>query len=415
MEHVYKHATSSRAKAVLKDLMEVLKENGFDYDTPTVKHTVAGLYGYGSWSAMMQEVGTHAANGPEDYQLSEKNSAARRECQLKALCASGLTVGFAEYLLDRLKPTSRAVGRTSTTDGLRHLEGSSSQYHPLRLLNCYRQFDERFIQQGKPTGELYDIVKAYRGWLNAQDQPHLNALDLKKVSFEELTSSLQMRSPHDLRYLIDATGCCPPEYSFRDMASNAPHYSRGHVHYIHFGKNAFPSPFSDAGIEGAYIRLKYNYEPEQVLSNAVQLLFVCSDSLGHDLTASPESSLMSLLRGYFFSYNAETNGKLHPLWAHEKSSSRPDHDPNRDPWPGFIKAPLYSAMSALKAFHDRSVSISDHICGDMPLSARRAISRAVSEYQIYEAVQYLDENGVLVRVLGGARDNATIDLSVSAG
>jgi hypothetical protein len=414
MEHVYKHASGSRAKAVLKALMEVLNENGVDYDTPTTKHTVARLYGYGSWNAMMHDVGVADVNGPEDYELSKMDQVSRRAFQVQVLVESGLTRGFADYLLSRLKPTSRASGNTLTADGHWDFNGPPSRYHPLRLLDCYRRFDELFIQQGKPTEELYDVVKAYRTWLDGQDKTSLNALDLLSITVQDLISQLQARSSHDLSYIIDATRCSPPEYSFKELAANAPQYSRSRVHYIHFGTNAFPSPFSDAGIEGAYIELKYNYEPDQIFSNAVQILFVCSDSSECGPTASPELSLMSLLRGYFFSYDAETNGPFHPLWAYEKSSSHADRDLTCDPWPAFIREPLYAGLSALKAFHDRSVSITDRICGDIPLTTRRAITRAVGENRIFEAVDYLDEKGALVRVLGGEPEGTVRQLPVAS-
>jgi hypothetical protein len=392
MNHAYSLATLSRPKAILQDLIDIAAEAEIDFDTSRAKEAVAAMLGYETWKSLKRSIGS--VDGPEDYQLGSPELETRRAAQMAALRSLGFDHGQSVYALEQLRPTSRALGHTAAGHDLMPSAGKPSDYHPTRLEACLDGFYDILGNHNRDDGGMswYDINRIVKAWYQGQNDRTFSDFDRETIEQDLLPSRFGRCSFGRTDFLHDARDCKPPQYGFADMTAQIPHFARGRTHYVHFGANAFPSPYPGIGIEGAYVALLYKYEENQALPNEVCVHFVCSGETVSGNRHCAEEAIY-LARGVSYSYNAEIF--TDPLTAREDDGSG-------DKWGPYLRAPLYAALSAIKAFSDRAVTITNAVCGGMTSERKMALYRSASEHRLNEARVMHYGPAALVRILGSA-------------
>ncbi|MCS4089178.1 hypothetical protein [Rhizobium sp. BK176] len=397
--------SDARPRAVAKDLVQIAKELGLKLSTTASQAISSQLFGYESWHDLQTRVGSNEQPGPEDDELTEHQFSARRLSQLHHLRLGGFPDGKIKMVLDRLRPTARAQrGGTART---LVAYPAAERYHPNRVADIWFRIDEHCENFNRDFDYYYsEAVEILGEWARGRGLLFLDRVlcedagGATETALESILEDTRKRG-----WIIDASSLSDLDTAqFCDeILTCVPNDWHHAAIYVHLGRNAFPSPYQDCGVEGVYLGIDID-ETDRGCPQAfnVSAMVVCSepdypDRWGDGGTARSVGIRMrdNLRNGYTAFY---TKGEHDLAGCIEHSLSDKESEEDRQ-WAPFLSAPIYASMNALGRFFAGSVAVS--VAVQSPSSKiQTKISRSVTETQFEAAVANWEGNSFCVRILG---------------
>lgn len=412
-EVVYNLLNDVRARNVAKDLAKLAKQQGISVKLPSVQNAVAKMMGHADWKVMLASIGITPSTGPEDHELDEIALAVRRAQQISSLKALGFDAGHAEDVLAKLRPTGRTSASVATAGRLAVIQ-TGRDYHPMRVAELW---EELFHSLPGFAGFGEDLEERLATW--AQQRPMLSMdrsfclLDNGEVAgkidtfFEVL---------NETGVVLDASALAKELATHElsdDVYTDIPKAYHAGV-YVHFGANAFPSPYRDAGVEGAYVNYHHYSDGVAGTPDSVNVLLVCSNPFQLDNGWNDGSPMMkddlqevrNLLRGAWVEFSPGEDETL----ADGIQNFEKEHEEEAEPgqgWAEYIKAPAIAALHAVRLVAACKLVPSDAVTRDTPEALVRRLERTTTEDQFLKAAAN-DERTPVVRYLGRAAPEATV-------
>ncbi|MNU47194.1 hypothetical protein D3C71_360760 [compost metagenome] len=392
----YRMNSETRARNVLKDLSRIAREDGLGVKNPALQHAVAGIFGYEGWKELLASIGGHDQVGPEDNQLEAGALAARRELQVTELERIGFPSVRARDVLAKLRPTGRTDEALKAERRLPVIR-TTFDYHPNRLQRTWQSLNEFHKGFDGYFGTGEELLEEWGR--NLPMLPADRAVCMRGGSLNETFIEFGF-DVIEGGYMFDASAAVSKLADREvtvDTCLGIPEPYRDGV-YVHFGANAFPSPYRDVGVEGAYVHLYYGTDYGDHIASpypeSVDVKLVCSDPFKQDHYDEEGSlrdhlqELRNLLRGPTFSFS--------PFENHTPSSElHCETEEEGEYWLPYALAPVTAAVNAVRAFVDGAVRIIDAVPDDMSREDVRRIERASTERKFLEAVKAADERLVV--------------------
>ena len=389
--------SDARAKKVLKELSALLVEVGIKTPVGSRKDAVGRLFGYGSWADMLDALDGEADLGPEDHKLDADSLSIRRRIQGDAV--RPLLVGriLAEDLIERLRPTGKTEQSIKAFGRVRSIS-NWMDYHPLRLDRIWEEIDrlhER-CDGSEYDGSSHGAAVMLAGWSATRANLALDqwfaGSSLERVSDRIDKFSKTSILTSDWRIpgcLIDASAALA-DLKGRPFSHNLLRGPRPMTAYVHLGPNAFPSPYSDVGVEGAYI----TFEDSDVWNSATpsaRAVLVCSvphrgvvGNEGDPDAGVPRDRLQAL--------RDQLRGVTAMVLSHHTGTPDADHDTLADSpdiffeslddeaaWSSRASAPIMAALHALRQVRTSSVLLPQGFAGG---GAGTMIERATTNAEV---------------------------------
>lgn len=404
----YHMSNAKRATNVLKDLSRLAKEYGSKAKPLLLKQATAELFCYGSWVELESWIGTDPGTGPEDHELSPENLLSRSSRQIKAVMSLGFSEEIAEAMLVKLKPTGRQPGEHQINN--HHRYANIGDYHPNRFLDMW---SELFSPMGKFDEDLFDVEDELKEW--AKDRPmlsHDKELCLRPGGDNETDIEYIFDVLDEAGFILDGSAIA------RQMSE--PAISDGHcrnipepyrITYVHFGPNAFPSPYRDVGIEGAYVRFHFeDSATPETPADSIEVRVVCSlpFEAGSDwVDAGPMyyDELMSIrdhLRGVIFPVEGSGVNIMRSSLKYFRNCgvSSETYGGALVDWVDYLEAPSTAALNIIRGVIDKAFMIYDVPSTNMSEGSAKKFSRAATEKKFLAMAKDNQDRYPIVRFLG---------------
>lgn len=413
---VYRMNNDTRVKKVLKDLSRLLKEAGVDAKNSHLQVAVARIFGYGSWSDLNESIGGHMKTGMEDNELDAVTLAVRKEAQKAAIARLGMTEDAASQALERLRPTGR-VGAAVNVARRIATTRNGDDYHPMRLRNLWDHMHEFEADFDGYFSTVEDMLSA---WAERRPLIALDQVVCKRYEGENETNlDIMFDVSESVGFILDASRLVaehPVTEIDRTMLEVEGIYA-DHVMYVHFGANAFPSPYPEVGVEGAYVSRYFGGGKQRqtgtLMPDTIDIMFVCSTPYRADFPETGEYAaedsmleLRNLLRGASLSISpgedvsleAVIEGMRNPDLQQEKSW--PGHSETTGAenaaWADYMAAPFVAALNAVKVASMKATKITDSAPGGLGAAEMRRLERAVTDAAFLKVASGL-EGEIVVR------------------
>lgn len=255
------HMTSdTRARTCAKLLKTELAAFNKPVTLKASQDLVSRMYGYEGWRDLINRLGDEQS--PDDHLVSDDERSARFATQLSVLAGeAGLVDETAKLIISRLGLTGstheqaeRAVSLIDYTDAL----------HPLRFMTG--------VAKGAMFGQLTSAAASSAKALSREigglgmDDYHVPFDNLTDWDAADFTAAAEIViATHRGGIILDIEGSLGEVKAGPEVAlplSVKPEMDR--PIYVHFGPNAYPSPFFGCGIEGAYVQLQAGADPIKV-------------------------------------------------------------------------------------------------------------------------------------------------------
>ncbi|WP_327210281.1 hypothetical protein [Rhizobium leguminosarum] len=368
----YRMKNDIRAKKVLKDLSRMLKEAGVETKHARLQDAVAGLFGYKNWAELNGSIGGMMKDvGPEDHELEPAALFVRKAAQASAIESLGVPKEKAVEMLAKLRPTGRAGGSVEASRRV-PVVSTRHDYHPYRLYGAWADL-EAFVDDF--DGSSYGAEELLASWSEGRGMHPLDAEVCRRPSSEnEFNIDSALAVVWDSHLIVDASAMIDVLAAPVDEATfeALPDAYREDI-YVHFGVNAFPSPYPHVGIEGAYVKIDASDEPgEPPVSVGVKI--VCSSPF-HEMLDHAEppledvmQNLRDLMRGPYIGFNPSGGETfLDGLAAFSEEEGE-----NAARWTDYVTMPMAIALNAVKALASGKVPVADAVLDDSLPRWRRA-------------------------------------------
>jgi hypothetical protein len=390
----------TRAKKVLKDLSRMLKEAGIETKHPKLQAAVAGIFGYGSWKELDGSIGGMTKNiGPEDHELEPATVAVRKAAQLAAISGLGIAEDKAAEMLSKLRPTARAGGAVEASRRV-PVVSTQNDYHPYRLYGAWADL-EAFVDDF--DGTTYGAEELLASWAEGRRMLPLDAAVCGRQSSEnEFNIDTALSVVWETHLVVDASAmidklAMPVDEKMFENMSDAYH---GDI-YVHFGVNAFPSPYAHVGVEGAYVTIDESDEPgEPPVSVGVKI--VCSSPV-HELLDHSDApledvvqNLRDLMRGPYLNF-APSEGET---FFDALAAQAEEDGESAMRWAEFVALPMAMALNAVKVLTVGQVPVADAVLDELNPKVAARLERATTDEKIMRVVEDFDPGHVIVRYLG---------------
>lgn len=403
----YNMLNDVRARQVAKDLSKIAKEHGLRVKLPTVQDTVAHLMGHADWKTMLAGIGASPIAGPEDHELDDIALAVRRTEQASAIKTLGFEASEADDVLTKLRPTGRAAASVANAGRLAVIH-TTNDYHPMRFAALW---EELFHSIPGFTGSPDDVEKRLAVW--AKQRPML-PIDREFCLRENDTVVGQIESVFETldetAIVLDASAIAQSlstqELTQETYSKIPTSYQR--ATYVHFGANAFPSPYRDTGVEGAYVSyLSYTPQSKLDVPDSVSIMLVCSAPFQVDNAWEDGSSMMkddmqelrNLLRGAWFDFEPSAGETL----ADGTANFGGEEDRNQEDgqiWSYYLQAPATAALHAIKLLAERKITPVDAVPHELSEAFVRRLERTKTDDQFLKAAATNDERTPIIRYMG---------------
>jgi hypothetical protein len=400
----YRMNSDARVKKVLKDLGRILKEMGVETKLPRLKTAVAGIFGYAGWDTLEASIGGNAAVGPEDHDLEAAALSIRRSVQVAALARLVATDERAEEVLARLRPTGRAAGAVAEMPRV-SVVSTGLDYHPCRVSRVWDDLYELVDDFDGSSSGAEDLVAA---WSDSHSMHPLDLAVCRRASSENEMNLDTVFGVTDGSHVIVDASALAGDLAAREVDKDTfkgigPAY--GKDVYVHFGANAFPSPYMHAGVEGAYVSgLDGSTDgSEDGLPDSVVVKLVCSmpfqDTVSFDDVSllDPVQNLRDHLRGPYlevFPSDGVDYKKAVRRFRGRKN------DVEAAAWADYVAAPAAAALNAVKMIASRECAVADAVLGALKPEVSARLERSTTEKRLLSTVSKFDEGEMLVRYLG---------------
>jgi hypothetical protein len=397
--------SDARPRAVAKDLVQIAKEQNLKLTVTSAQALSARLFGYQNWHDLQKSIGTDGRLGPEDNELTEAELSARRSTQLQHLRLGGFSETGIEIVLNKLRPTAR--GQSAGVARALVAYPGEERYHPNRIADVWFRIDEHCENFDRDFDHYYsEAVDILREWARGRD-----LLVLDRVLCEDVGGATEtalesiLEDTRKRGWILDASTISDLDASEfgEEILTSVPKDWHHAALYVHLGKNAFPSPYADVGVEGVYLGIDID-ETDRECPRAfnVSAMVVCSEPdypnrWGYGGADRSVGIRMrdNLRNGYTAFYTA---GEDNLAGCIDYSLSDESTDEDRQ-WAPFLSAPIYASMNALGRFFAGSLVATDAI---PPTSSTilTKIGRSATESQFGAAVANWEGDSFCVRILG---------------
>ena len=256
----FRMVSDSRARRVARDLRDLLKSEGVSVGLTRAQALTANLYGYGSWSALIADLGSDFSLDDPDESEDEVDGRFRRA--LSVVLGALPSVPAAQRLLAALQPTNRANAAAQRAMLVELV--NPDVYHPVRLKRLVEETEEVLCAfqdlERDAGGPFTDADAIERSGRAAHEvvEAAIAAEDLTLLPYDAYAVLQRRLLPlYAASTRVEAGACAivDAEAVSLDLAARAiPDLSDPADHYVHLGALRLPSPYPGLGIEGCYVR-----------------------------------------------------------------------------------------------------------------------------------------------------------------
>jgi hypothetical protein len=397
----YRMKNDARAKKVLKDLSRMLKEAGVETKHPRLRDAVGAIFGYRNWEQLDASIGGMMKNlGPEDHELDAAHLASRKASQIAALTRIGVAEDRATDILAKLRPTGRTAEAVASSRRI-SLVSTGFDYHPYRLHRAWYDLPEMERDfDGSTSGAEDSLVE----WAERRRMHPLDAAVCVRDSSEnEENLDTALRVTHDSHIIVDVSAVVD-DLAERDNGDEvflglAAMNERDL--YVHFGANAFPSPYPHVGVEGAYVTCsKQGGTAGQ--TGLVEVKIACSMPFRNmlDLEDMPlEDAWQDIrdhLRGPYIAFDVAEGQTFEEGLA----SFAEKEGIEAASWSRFLEKPILAALNGVREMAMKEQVVADAVFGELEPSVAARLERATTEEKLLSTVAKFDEGQMMVRYLG---------------
>lgn len=256
----FRMVSDSRARRVARDLRDLLKSEGVGVSLTRAQALTANLYGYGSWPALLADLGADFSLDDPDESEDEVDGRFRRA--LGVVLGALPSLPAAQRLLAALQPTNRAnvAAQRATLVEL----ANPDAYHPVRLKRLVEETEEVLCAfqdlERDVGGPFTDADAIERSGRAAHDvvEAAIAGEDLTLLPYDAYAVLQRRLLPlYAAATRVETSACAivDAEAVSLDLAARViPDLSASADHYVHLGALRFPSPYPGLGIEGCYVR-----------------------------------------------------------------------------------------------------------------------------------------------------------------
>ena len=400
--------SDARPRSIAKDLSALASETGIKLSLTTSHKVVATMLGYDNWKHMLSEVGAPGRPGPEDSELTADDRSSRHAAQIKALDDVGIPKELQSGFLDRLRPTSRSDAAAPPARSLSGRPRNSFEYHPERVANAWFRLQEHCENNDRDfEGYFTDAMDIMKEWADGRHLSDLDRILLDDVG-ENTTSALDamLTDPSRWGVIVDASAMSnlDSEALLDDTFPHFPKNMETAALYVHLGRNAFPSPYRDVGVEGVYLEMNVKETLDGPGSGfSIAASVVCSEPSYPDRYTSRDVSVNlplyfrdQLRNGgtQFYSRGEDEN-----LESEIESAKGRDSDPEDSAWAPFIGGPIRAALNAVHLMYGRAVPVHD-VVPRLTAAEKAQLERTTTDAQFLKAAARLGEERLCIRALG---------------
>lgn len=396
-----------RAETVAKDLKRILVEVRHPLVLGKCREATARMYGYSDWRSLTTSLG--GAASPDDADVSLEMQALRHEAQTAVLEGLGLPRAVAETVRARLSPTGR--GREDTQI-LRPVSlDLTEQYHPCRLQAAVESV-VRNSRGAAASGGLIPIFDEVDAWAQDTALLPLDAMALQGDRFEDLYDQARAILEGEGR-ILDAS-MVSADLASMDIGDT---YYSGEwkdlpTTYVHFGTNAFPSPWPGCGIEGCYITI--NDPGTHRDDRSIDAFFVVSHEtapdphlgIGEEFTGGRFDDFVHANRHVLATASGDLDDKnvAQPVRLADVVVGLGDTEHQReyvDAWRPYLQAPFAAAWNALRAWAEGTMPTRFGFVSDLPEELFSRMARARTAEQRARIVkEVIAEGEPVIQFLG---------------
>lgn len=403
----FKMKCIKRAETVAKDLKKVLVEVQHPHVLGKCRDATARMYGYPDWRSLTDALGDTVS--PDDADVDEEARARRHAVQIAVLERLGLKRPVAETVRARLSPTGRG-GMDAKI--LRPVSLSMvEQYHPHRMHEAVGSV-VRNSRGDAASGGLISVFDEVDDWAQDTALLPLDDMALHGDRFEDLYDHARTILDGEGRILDASTVSAKLALSDIENELYSGEWKPLPTTYIHFGTNAFPSPWPGCGIEGCYVTV---VDPGELRDDrAIDVSFVVSPEtapdpglgMGEEFTGGRFDEFVHanrhLVAGAYG--DLDENGvarsvRIADVVAGLEGTEHPEE--YVDAWRPYLKAPWAAAWNALRAWIEGTLPTRFGLISDLPEEIFAKMARARTEAQRARVVKEVADVGELaIQFLG---------------
>lgn len=408
----YRMKNDIRAKKVLKDLSRMLKEAGVETKHARLQDAVAGLFGYKNWAELNGSIGGMMKNiGPEDNELEPAAQAARKASQTVALVRLGVDEAKASELLAKLRPTGRTAEAVASARRVA-VVSTGLDYHPYRLHRAWGDLFEMTPGFDGSTSEAEDRLTAWA------DRRRMHPLDAavcgRNSSDNEENIDTALGVTHDSHFVIDVSAVVE-DFAQRDVGEGdlrglSDKYGRDI--YVHFGANAFPSPYPHVGVEGAYVTCSGG---SAGTPDTIAVKITCSMPFRHmlDFDDVPLRDVWQNLRDHLRGPSVIFEPSEGETLADGLAFFVDQEGIEASLWSPFLKEPALAALNAVRQLAVKEQVVADAVFDELEPAVAARLERSTTEEKLLSAVAKFSEGQMLVRYLGRSAPSSEVTTEAS--
>lgn len=412
---LYRMMNDARARSVAKDLQQIATELGMKLGLTSSQRLTAVLMGYSDWRHLQSEIGNisppatadgiPSASGPEDNELTPQQLTDRISFQSAVLLRAGFPENRVQEVLARVRPTGRSRD-TAARQVVAYPQ--SERYHPNRLGNAWSSLHEHCVHSNREfEGFYYEAINILQDWAAGRTLGKLDQEVIANVGDETLTNlEVMMSDAGERGWLIDASALQGLDATRIDGATltSFPNDWNSDAVYVHLGRNAFPSPYGDVGVEGVYLEVDRTETTGSPTEFHICATLVCSEppypqsNYEADNCRNPAIRFRDNLRCMNTMFYAEGEDDLQSSIDYKRSERANASD---NAWADFLSAPINTAMNALGIYLRREVPIFDAV-PNVSQAIRKRVERAATDKQFFSAVEEAEADNAFSRALAAA-------------
>lgn len=285
--------------------------------------------------------------------------------------------------------------------------GNLDQYHPHRSRKAWQALEEHCENRDIDFDTYYyTAAEMLSEWgsrrnLTTQDQAMLHDVNWLECLLEDRCGeAVDHTIILDARSIVAGLNSEEVDETIFDSFPRKKSNSRNGYYYVHFGPSAFPSPFTDIGVEGAYVDVSINPGKESGMDVSVTL--VCSDPYADLLEPEENKSAGMYLLDTVRSVTLHLNPANEPdfLWDANVTGFETSGDPNDRQWASFYRAPMTAALKIMEMHFTNSVEYTPALPMGSDPGLARVLAKSSSDSHWSNVASEI-ENGFAVRFLGG--------------
>jgi hypothetical protein len=387
--------SEGRARAVAKDLVKIAAEQGIAMKLSQAQKSSARLFGHRDWADLANSL-SGSEQGPEDHELAEGDLNVRLAAQKSVLLEAGFSAVAVDDVLARLRPTGRSGGAVyarPTTARVSDYE----PYHPYRLdraIEVFARLSATDFWQMEIVDRHAAVADHLRNWYAGQ--PTLFVDELTREEPQLLENVLEQTGDfYDENLVIDVSGISgelgstplPDElissiHFGQDYLSEMVDHERHTItHYVHFGDDAFGSPWSDATVQGAYVTFHFDFMVDDK-PRFIEFSLIAADRSPPVAAGAP--MLRNELRAYYHNFFFEDGYGLPEAMTNLEVAT---DDPLGDYWTPYLPAPTAAALNAVALYYRPGQLRRYALPADAPHGLAAQFDRAVTFEQARTAIR----------------------------